>query len=465
MVPVIALVGRPNVGKSTLFNALTRTRDAIVADEPGLTRDRQFGIGQAEARRFIVVDTGGLSGEQQDLDDLMARQTVLAIEQCDLVLFMVDARAGITAGDEVIANMLRKTGKDALLVINKVDGVQPEQAEADFFALGLPGMYLIAAAHRKGVSAMIEEVLQRFPQDEEPEQPEDENEGPRIAIVGRPNVGKSTLINRLVGEERVVAFDQPGTTRDSIPVPFERHGKRYTLVDTAGVRRRGKVHETIEKFSVIKTLEAIDKANVVVLIIDARDGITDQDLTLLGYVLESGRSLVLAINKWDGLPMEQREYNKTELHRRLSFASFANQHFISALHGTGVGDVMKSIDQCYASAFKQFNTRYLTELLEEAVFRHSPPLHNGRRIKLRFAHQGGKNPPIIVIHGSKTDKLPKAYHRYLMSFFIEKLKLKGTPMRLEFKVGENPFAGKTNKLTKRQIDKKRRLMKHVKSKR
>jgi len=461
MVPVIALVGRPNVGKSTLFNALTRSRDAIVADEPGLTRDRQFGIGHALERKFIVVDTGGLSGEQQELDDLMARQTLLAIEEADVVLFMVDARAGITAGDEVIVTMLRKSGKEALLVINKIDGVSLEQAEADFYALGLPGMYLIAASHRKGVVALIEDVIQRFPLQQEEEI---QHEGPRIAIVGRPNVGKSTLINRLVGEERVVAFDQPGTTRDSIPVPFERHGKQYTLIDTAGVRRRGKVHETIEKFSVIKTLEAINNANVVVLIIDARDGITDQDLTLLGYVLDSGRSLVLAINKWDGLPVEQREYNKTELHRRLSFVGFANQHFISALHGTGVGDLMRSIDQAYASAFKQFNTNALTEMLEEAVFRHNPPLHNGRRIKLRYAHQGGKNPPIIVIHGSQTDKLPKAYHRYLMSFFIEQLKLKGTPLRLEFKTGQNPYADKRNQLSKRQIDKKRRLMKHVKGK-
>ena len=461
MVPVIALVGRPNVGKSTLFNVLTRSRDAIVADEPGLTRDRQFGVGYAGERKFIVVDTGGLSGEQQELDGLMARQTRLAIDEADLVLFLVDARAGITSGDEVIADMLRKTGKQALLVINKVDGVMPEQAEADFYALGMPGMYLIAASHRKGVSSMIDSIMQPFVVEEAEEA---QQQGPRIAVVGRPNVGKSTLINRLVGEERVVAFDQPGTTRDSIPVPFERHGKHYTLVDTAGVRRRGRVHETIEKFSVIKTLEAIESANVVVLIIDARDGITDQDLTLLGHVLDSGRSLVLAINKWDGLEPEQRDYNKTELHRRLSFISFANQHFISALHGTGVGDVMRSIDQAYASAFKQFNTSELTTLLEEAVFRHNPPLHNGRRIKLRYAHQGGRNPPIIVVHGSQTDKLPKAYHRYLMSFFIERLKLKGTPLRLEFKTGTNPYAGKRNQLTKRQVDKKRRLMKHVKGK-
>ncbi len=461
MIPVIALIGRPNVGKSTLFNALTRTRDAIVADEPGLTRDRQFGIGKVGSKKFIVVDTGGLSGEQQSLDDLMARQSLLALEEADIVLFLVDARAGINSGDEVIADMVRKSGKPTTVVLNKIDGVNPEQAEADFYALGFPDMALVAASQRKGINPLVEQVLQDYPEQAEPdEQPE----GPSIAIIGRPNVGKSTLINRLVGEERVVAFDQPGTTRDSIPVPFERHGKHYTLIDTAGVRRRGKVHETVEKFSVIKTLDAIEKANVVVLVIDARDGITDQDLTLLGYALNSGRALALAVNKWDGLDPEQREYNKTELKRRLSFIDFADIHYISALHGTGVGDLMKSIDQAYASAFRQFNTKQLTELLEEAVFKHNPPMHNGRRAKLRYAHQGGRNPPIIIVHGSKTDSLAESYKRYLMSFFIRKLKLKGTPVRVEFKTGDNPYAGKRNKLTKRQIDKKQRMMKFVKKK-
>ncbi|MDJ0881920.1 MAG: ribosome biogenesis GTPase Der [Gammaproteobacteria bacterium] len=459
MIPVIALIGRPNVGKSTLFNALTRSRDAIVADEPGLTRDRQYGVCKVGAKKFIVVDTGGLSGDQQNLDDLMARQTLLALEEADCVMFMVDARAGITSGDEVIADMVRRAGKPTTVVINKVDGVNPVEAEAEFYALGFSDMALVAASQRKGINPLIERVLKDYP---DIEQDEAHQQGPSIAVIGRPNVGKSTLINRLVGEERVVAFDQPGTTRDAISVPFERHGKHYTLIDTAGVRRRGKVHEAIEKFSVIKTLEAIDKANVVVLVIDAQDGITDQDLTLLGYILDSGRSLALAINKWDGLESEQREFNKTALNRRLSFINFANQHFISALHGTGVGDLMKSIDQAYASAFKQFTTKDLTDLLEEAVVKHNPPLHNGRRVKLRYAHQGGKNPPIIVIHGSKTDKLNEAYQRYLMNFFITRLRLKGTPVRLEFKKGENPYAGKRNKLTRRQMEKKKRLIKHVK---
>lgn len=458
MVPVIALIGRPNVGKSTLFNVLTRSRDAIVADQPGLTRDRQYGVGKIGSKTYIVVDTGGLSGEQESLDDLMAKQTLLALEEADVVLFMVDARNGMTGGDEVIADLVRRSGKPVIVVVNKIDGVNVDQAGNEFYSLGFSELSLIAASQRKGINLLAEQMLEGFDDDiEQDEQPD----GPSIAVIGRPNVGKSTLINRLVGEERVVAFDQPGTTRDSIPVPFERHGKHYTLIDTAGVRRKGKVHETIEKFSVIKTLDAIEKSNVVVLVVDAQEGITDQDLTLLGYVLDAGRSLVITINKWDGLESEQREYNKNELHRRLSFISFANLHFISALHGSGVGDVMKSVDQAYASAFKQFNTRELTDLLEEAVFRHNPPMHNGRRIKLRYAHQGGRNPPIIVIHGSKTDKLNDAYKRYLMSFFIQRLKLKGTPVRIEFKSGENPYAGKTNKLTARQVAKKKRLLKHV----
>jgi GTP-binding protein len=462
MIPVVALIGRPNVGKSTLFNVLTRTRDAIVANEPGLTRDRQYGVGRRGDKPFIVVDTGGLSGEQQTLDGLMQRQTLVALEEADLVLLMVDARAGVTSGDEVIADLVRRSGKAVTVVVNKIDGADELQAEAEFYALGFERIALIAASQRKGVNPLVEELLEHVETDQA-RQP-DPAEGASIAIIGRPNVGKSTLINRLVGEERVVAFDQPGTTRDSIPVPFERHGKHYTLIDTAGVRRRGKVHESIEKFSVIKTLDAIEKANVVVLVIDARDGITDQDLTLLGYVLDSGRALVIAVNKWDGLEAEQREYNKTELQRRLAFAGFARIHFISALHGSSVGDVMKSIDQAYASAFREFNTRMLSDLLEEAVFRHNPPMHNGRRIKLRYAHQGGKNPPIIVIHGSQTDRLKDAYRRYLMGFFIERLKLTGTPVRIEFRQGANPYAERKNKLTPRQVNKKKRLMKFVRRK-
>ncbi len=439
MIPVIALIGRPNVGKSTLFNVLTRSRDAIVANEPGLTRDRQYGVGERAGKTFIVVDTGGLSGEKQDLDDLMARQTRLAMEEADEIVFLVDAQDGLTNGDRLIAELVRKSGKSCHLVVNKVDGINPDQAQSDFYALGFSHLQSISAAHRKGTSALLDDLLAPYPALEEPQE---SVSGPLIAVIGRPNVGKSTLINRLVGEERVVAFDQPGTTRDTIEVPFERHGKPYTLIDTAGVRRRGKVRAAIEKFSVIKALEAIEKSQVVILVVDAREGLTDQDLTLLGYVLNSGRALVIAVNKWDGLDVEQREQNRSTLERRLSFVQFAARHFISARHGTGVGELMSSVDQAYASAYRDLNTRYLTDLLEEAVFKHSPPLHHGRRVKLRYAHQGGRNPPVIVIHGNQTQHLPDAYLRYLTNFFITRLKLKGTPLRIELKAGKNPFAGK-----------------------
>ena len=439
MIPVVALIGRPNVGKSTLFNVLTRSRDAIVANEPGLTRDRQYGVGERDGKTFIVVDTGGLSGEKQDLDELMARQTRLAMDEADEILFLVDAQDGLTNGDRLIAELVRKSGKSCRVVVNKVDGSNPDQVQADFFTLGFEHVRMISAAHRKGTGVLVDELLSAFP---EQEQQQDAAAGPLVAVIGRPNVGKSTLINRLAGEDRVVAFDQPGTTRDTISVPFERHGKPYTLIDTAGVRRRGKVQQAIEKFSVIKALEAIEKAHVVIVVIDARDGLTDQDLTLLGYVLNSGRALVIAINKCDGLDPEQREHNLSSLQRRLSFVAFAAQHFISARHGTGVGELMTSVDQAYASAFRDFNTRYLTDLLEEAVFKHNPPLHHGRRVKLRYAHQGGRNPPIIVIHGNQTQHLPDVYLRYLTNFYIGKLKLKGTPLRIELKSGKNPYAGK-----------------------
>ena len=440
MIPVIALIGRPNVGKSTLFNVLTRSRDAIVANQPGLTRDRQYGVGERNGKAFIVVDTGGLSGEKQDLDDLMARQTRLAMEEADEILFLVDAQDGLTNGDRQIADLVRKSGKSCQVVVNKTDGFKPDQAQAEFFALGFEHVRLIAAAHRKGTGVLIEELLSAYP--EQLAGSEASDAGPLVAVIGRPNVGKSTLINRLTGEDRVVAFDQPGTTRDTISVPFERHGKSYTLIDTAGVRRRGKVQETIEKFSVIKALEAIEKANVVIVVIDARDGLTDQDMTLLGYVVDSGRALVIAINKCDGLDPDQRDENRSALERRLGFVSFAAQHFISAKHGTGVGELMGSVDQAHASAFRDLNTRYLTDLLEEAVFKHNPPLYHGRRVKLRYAHQGGRNPPIVVIHGNQTQHLPDVYRRYLINFFIGKLQLKGTPLRIELKSGKNPFSGK-----------------------
>ncbi len=448
MIPVIALIGRPNVGKSTLFNVLTRSRDAIVANEPGLTRDRQYGVGERNGRTFVVVDTGGLSGEKQDLDELMARQTLLAMEEADEILLLVDAQDGLTSGDRLIADLVRKSGKSCQVVVNKVDGFNPDHVQADFFALGFEHVQLISAAHCKGTGLLIDKLLEACPEQSSPAQGADA--GPLVAVIGRPNVGKSTLINRLAGEERVVAFDQPGTTRDTISVPFERRGKPYTLIDTAGVRRRGKVQETIEKFSVIKALEAIEKANVVIVVIDARDGLTDQDMTLLGYVVDSGRALVIAINKCDGLDSDQRDKNRNTLERRLGFVSFAAQHFISARHGTGVGDLLGSVDPAYASAFKDLNTRYLTDLLEEAVFKHNPPLHHGRRVKLRYAHQGGRNPPSVVIHGNQTQHLPEVYRRYLINFFINKLKLKGTPLRIDLKSGKNPFSGKKGAIKRRK---------------
>lgn len=438
MIPVIALIGRPNVGKSTLFNVFTRSRNAIVANEPGLTRDRQYGVGERGDKHFIVIDTGGLSWEKQDLDDLMARQTLAAIEEADEILFLVDARDGLTSADQQIAHLVRKSGKSCRVVVNKTDGLVPEQAQAEFYALGFEQLFLIAAEHRKGTSNLLDQCLEAYA----PAAPAEADDGPQVAVIGRPNVGKSTLINRLAGEERLVAFDQPGTTRDTIAVPFERLGKSYTLIDTAGVRRRGKVHQAVEKFSVIKALDAIEKSQVVILVVDAREGLTDQDLTLLGYVLNSGRALVIAVNKWDGLDAEQRDQNRTLLDRRLSFASFAERHFISAKHGTGVGDLMKSVDQAYTAAFSDFNTRHLTDFLEDAVFKHNPPLHHGRRIKLRYAHQGGRNPPVIVIHGSQTQHLPDAYVRYLTGYFMSRLKLKGTPLRIELKTGKNPFVTK-----------------------
>ncbi len=446
MIPVIALIGRPNVGKSTLFNVFTRSRDAIVADQPGLTRDRQYGVGERGDKSFIVIDTGGLSGERETLDELMARQTRIAIDEADEVLLIVDARDGLTEGDRQIAELVRRSGKSCRIVVNKTDGYSPEQAQAEFFALGFEHLHLIAAAHRKGTTALLDELLARFP----PAVAEPDGNGPVVAVIGRPNVGKSTLINRLAGEERVVAYDEPGTTRDTIAVPFERRGRSYTLIDTAGVRRRGKVHQAVEKFSVIKALDAIERAQVAILVIDAREGLTDQDLTLLGYVLEAGRALVIAVNKWDGLDSERREGVRQVLARRLEFAGFARRHFISALHGTGVGDLLASVDRAHAAATRDLNTRLLTDLLEEAVFRHNPPLHHGRRIKLRYAHQGGRNPPVIVIHGNQTRYLPAAYLRYLTNFYIDRLGLEGTPLRIELKAGSNPYATKKRVKTRRK---------------
>ena len=462
MKPVIAIVGRPNVGKSTLFNQLTRSRDALVADMPGVTRDRLYGEGRLGGRAYIVIDTGGLSGEEHELDGLMARQVEQAVTEADAVLFMVDARAGLTANDERIAGWLRRLGKPVRLVVNKVDGLDPAVAMADFHGLGLGEPEGVAAAHGRGVTTLATEMLAAFPEEEETEAEAEAEESIRIAIIGRPNVGKSTLVNRMLGEERVVVCDLPGTTRDSIFIPFERRGRRYTLIDTAGVRRRGRVQEVVEKFSVVKSLQAIEAANVVVLVVDAREGISEQDLRLLGFVLDTGRALVIAVNKWDGMERDERERNRQELKRRLAFVDFARIHFISALHGTGVGDIYGSVEEAFSAATQPLSTNRLTQVLEDAVADHPPPLVHGRRIKLRYAHLGGRNPPLIIIHGNQIESVPDSYRRYLANTFRRVFKLEGTPVRIEFKGGENPFAGRKNTLTQRQVAKRKRLMRHVK---
>lgn len=462
MKPVIALVGRPNVGKSTLFNCLTRSRDALVADQPGLTRDRKYGEGKIGDRGYLVVDTGGISGDTEGIDELMADQVWLAVEEADAILFLVDARDGLMPGDDEIARRLRTTSKPVHLVVNKIDGADASVVVSEFYNLGIGEPLGITASQGGGVRDLIDHVLSELPESEE--EVEEEERGIKIAVVGKPNVGKSTLINRILGEERVLAYDMPGTTRDSIFVPFERRGQQYTFIDTAGVRRRGKVQDKLEKFSVIKALQAIEQAHVVVLVIDAHQGISDQDLHLLGFVLDEGRALVIAVNKWDGLENSERERVKYELGRRLQFVDYASLYFISALHGTGVGDLFKPIQKAYESATRNLSTPELSRVLEQAVSEHQPPLVRGRRIKLRYAHQGGRNPPTIVIHGNQTGDLPAAYQRYLANYFRKAFKLEGTPVRIELKTGVNPFKGKRNKLTKRQIDKRQRLKKHIKKK-
>ncbi|HEY1847133.1 MAG TPA: ribosome biogenesis GTPase Der [Buttiauxella sp.] len=498
MVPVVALVGRPNVGKSTLFNRLTRTRDALVADFPGLTRDRKYGRAEVEGREFIAIDTGGIDGTEDGVETRMAEQSLLAIEEADVVLFMVDARAGLMPADEAIAKHLRSRQKPTFLVANKTDGMDPDQAVIDFYSLGLGEIHPIAASHGRGVTTLLEHVLMPFidevnPRAEEEEidedaaywaafnakngivseddeqeiEEEEEAFNPqdlpiKLAIVGRPNVGKSTLTNRILGEDRVVVYDMPGTTRDSIYIPMERDEREYILIDTAGVRKRGKITETVEKFSVIKTLQAIEDANVVLLVIDAREGISDQDLSLLGFILNSGRSLVIVVNKWDGLSNEVREQVKETLDYRLGFIDFARVHFISALHGSGVGNLFESVREAYDSSTRRVSTALLTRIMNMASEDHQPPLVRGRRVKLKYAHAGGYNPPIVVIHGNQVKDLPDSYKRYLMNYFRKSLDVMGTPIRIQFKEGDNPFANKRNTLTPNQMRKRKRLIKHIK---
>jgi GTP-binding protein len=451
------------VGKSTLFNRLTRSRDALVADQPGLTRDRKYGVGRLGSRPYVVVDTGGISGDREGIDVLMAQQVQLAIGEADQILFIIDGRGGLAAGDQAIAEGLRRTGKPITLVVNKTESLDYDSISGEFFALGLGEPVPIAAAHGRGVHGLIDGVLEKLPKPEQPHGPESDL-GIQIAVVGRPNVGKSTLVNRLLGEERVVAFDQPGTTRDSIAIPFESNGKKYTLIDTAGVRRRARISEVVEKFSVIKALQSMEQAHVVLLVLDAQQGISDQDAGLAGHVLESGRALVVVINKWDGLTGNERERVKSEMQRRLPFLDFADWCFISALHGSGVGHLLAAVDAAYQAATCDLKTAELTRILEDAVAEHQPPMVSGRRIKLRYAHQGGRNPPIIVVHGNQTAAVPASYQRYLMNRYRSVFKLRGTPLRIEFKTGDNPYAGRRNKLTERQQKKRGRMMKFVRKK-
>jgi len=444
MKPTIALVGRPNVGKSTLFNRLTRSRDALVADIPGLTRDRHYGHGRLGAKPYLVVDTGGLEPTAKDgIYHAMAKQTLQAVDEADAVLLLVDGRAGLTAQDREIANRLRKSGRPLYLVVNKSEGLSREAAAAEFHELGLGEPLAISAAHGDGVRELMDLVLESVPL-EEPEARRAEHlpRVPKIAVVGRPNVGKSTLVNAIIGEDRVIAFDQPGTTRDSIYVDFQRNGKPYTLIDTAGLRRRGKVEETAEKFSVIKTLQSIEDANVVILVLDAQHEISEQDAHIAGFILEAGRALVVAVNKWDHLDQAQRDQIKREFDRKLEFLHFARTHFVSALEGKGLAELIKSIDLAYAAAMTKLPTPKLTRALIAATARQAPPRHGLFRPKLRYAHQGGMNPPVIVIHGNQLDALPDSYRRYLEHFFIDTFALQGTPVRIQFKVSTNPYATK-----------------------
>ena len=457
MKPVIALVGRPNVGKSTLFNRLTGSRDALTVNLPGLTRDRQYGEGEINGRKFLVIDMGGITPSPDGLEREVVAQALQAIAEADCVLFLVDARDGLTPEDSRIHQFLREQGKPGFLVVNKTDGLDPDQARAEFHELGAPEIFAIAASHGAGVRQLVRLVLDRLDTGEAITEPEPDEKSIRITFTGRPNVGKSTLVNRMLGEDRVLVFDEPGTTRDSIEIPFERDGRHYTLIDTAGIRRRGKTRGVVEKFSVIKSLQAIEESHVVVFLADAREGVVEQDLHLLGYVAQAGKALVIAFNKWDGMEADRRQWLKREIERRLGFVDFAPMHFISALHGTGVGGMYESILAAWESSRKTVSTNVLTRMLEQMVKANEPPLAQGRRIRLRYAHPGGHNPPLIVIHGKQLDKLPGHYRRYLQNGFREMLELTGTTVKIELRNDDNPYARGEENLNPRQIARKRRL--------
>ncbi len=438
MKPTLVIVGRPNVGKSTLFNRLTRSRDALVADQPGLTRDRHYGHGRLGNKPHLVVDTGGFEPQAKEgIVHEMARQAEAAIAEADMLLFIVDARAGLTPQDKVIADLLRRSGRPVLLAVNKGEGMDRQVVGAEFYELGCGTPCVISAAHGDGVRELVELALAPFPVEEAVP---DSGEGPRVAIAGRPNVGKSTLINTLLGEERVIAFDMPGTTRDAIEIPFERNGKAYTLIDTAGLRRKGRVFETIEKFSVIKTLQAVEASNVVVLMVDASQDVSDQDAHIAGFCVDAGRALVVAVNKWDAVDSYRREQVKEAIEHKLNFLGFAQVHYISAKKGQGIAGVLSSVDRAYAAAMAKMATPKLTRVLISAVEKQTPPRHGLFRPKLRYAHQGGSNPPIIVVHGNALEHIPASYTRYLERYFLQAFKLQGTPVRVQYKTSKNPFS-------------------------
>ena len=463
MLPVVALVGRPNVGKSTLFNVLTRTRDALVHDRPGVTRDRHYGVCRLSPDKpFVIVDTGGLIDDATGLDAHTARQAELAMDEADVVVLTVDARDGLLPSDRTILDRLRRSGKPVLLAVNKVDGLDEHTALAEFAALGLAGALPLSAAHGRGVTALLEAIEPLLPEITVDPLAESPDDGIRVAIVGRPNVGKSTLVNRLLGEERVIASDVPGTTRDSIRIALERDGKRYTLIDTAGIRRRARVEDVVEKFSVIKSLQSVEAAHVTVLVLDAREGVADQDASLIGHVLDSGRALVIAVNKWDGLDKYQREQCVSSLARKLDFASWARQLYISALHGSGIGELMKAVNRAHASANYKFSSSELTRAVEAAYQAYQPPLVRGHTPKLKFAHPAGTNPPTIVIHGARTKHIADSYRRYLENFFRKRYRLEGTPVRIEFRDSDNPYAGKRNELTEGQQRRRTRMIRNAK---
>ena len=465
MLPMVALVGRPNVGKSTIFNALTRSRDALVHDQPGVTRDRHYGVCRFDdADPFVLVDTGGIAGDDEGLAGATTRQARAAAAEADLILFVVDGREGASALDDEILSWLRKLSRPTLLVINKIDGTHEDVVRADFSRYGFSDMLTVSAAHRQGLDDLMDEVRERLPEEGAGEVLDNDPDRVRIAFVGRPNVGKSTLVNRLLGEERMIASDVPGTTRDSIAVDLERDGRQYRLIDTAGLRRKARVEEAVEKFSAFKTLQSIEQCQVAVLMLDATEGVTDQDATVLGAILDAGRALVVAINKWDGLTDYQREQAEDLLSRKLGFVAWAEAVRISAKHGSGLRELFRAVHRAHASATREFSTSEVNQALEVAYETNPPPNVRGHVSKLRYVHPGGSNPPTFIVHGTRLKALSESYKRYLENFFRKRFKLIGTPVRFMFREGANPYEGKKNVLTERQIARKRRLMKHVKGK-